>query len=210
MPTSFETEIAASPQLVVSQRREIAELVGFESRNKYDIVNQRGERVGYAAEQQKGILGFLLRQGLGHWRPFDIFIFDFERQLQMVAHHPFRWFFQRLELRGSDGTPLGSVQRRWGLIRRVFDVEDAAGRVLLTVSAPIWRPWTFEFTRPDETRTMAAVRKKWSGLLREAFMDADNFQIELGPGPLTLLERKLLLAAALFIDLLYFENKSSS
>ena len=203
---AFESELAQSGQLVVAQRRELGELFGFETRNKYEILDGRGTRVGYAAEQQKGFGGFLFRQALGHWRTFDVTFFDEQRRPVMKAHHPFRWYFQRFEIADADGKPLGSLQRRFAIFSKIFDLEDASGRVLLTVRSPLWRPWTFEFERAGQTA--AAVRKKWSGLLREAFLDADNFQVDFSPGPVSLIERKLLLAAAVFIDLNYFENKS--
>jgi uncharacterized protein YxjI len=204
----FEGELAESQQLIVTQRKELAELLGVESRNKYEIVNARGAAVGFAAEQGHGFLAFLFRQALGHLRTFDVTFFDQARQVMMVAHHPFRWFFQRFEIRGPEGASIGSLQRRWGIFHRVFDLCDASDTVLLSVSSPLWKPWTFEFLR--DGRPVAAVRKKWSGLLREAFLDADNFQIEFAPGPLSQTERKLLLAAAVFIDLIYFERKASS
>ena len=84
---------------------------------------------------------------------------------------------------------------------------DASGRALLTVSSPIWRPWTFAFDRQE--RTLARVEKKWSGLLREAFTDADRFRVTFDPNGLNLDERSLVLAAALFIDLQFFEQKAS-
>ncbi len=204
----FDSELSDGRHVIVTQRKELAELFGVESRNKYEIVNARGVRVGFAAEQGKGFWGFLFRQAMGHLRTFDVTFFDEARQVMLVAHHPFRWFFHRFDIRGPEGDLLGSLQRRFGLLSRNFDLFDGSGTLLLSVEAPVWRPWTFEFTR--DGNTVAAVRKKWSGLVREAFLDADNFQVEFAPGPLSLLERKLLLAAAVFIDLLFFERKASS
>ncbi len=204
----FEDELGQGRGLVVRQRKELVELLGFESRNKYEILNPQGQRVGFAAEQGQGFLNTVGRQVLGHLRTFDVTFFDEARQVVMVAHHPFRWFFQRFEIRGADGQPLGSLQRRWGILNRVFELADASGRVLLTVRSPVWHPWTFEFKRGDDV-LVAAVRKKWAGILREAFTDTDNFLVDYAPGPLSALERKLLLAAAVFIDLLYFEAKAN-
>ena len=62
--------------LIVRQRAELAELLGFETRNKYSIEGEQGQALAFAAEQQKGTLGFLLRQFLGHWRSFEIQFFD--------------------------------------------------------------------------------------------------------------------------------------
>ena len=56
-------------------------------------------------------------------------------------------------------------------------------------------------------RQVAIVAKKWSGFLTEGFTDADRFRIEFGDSRLNAEERQLLLAAALFIDIHYFENR---
>src|SRR5262245_11336298 len=65
---SFDVELDAAPGLVVQQRKELVELFGYETRNKYEIRTQSGQQLGFAAEQQKGVLGFLVRQLVGHWR----------------------------------------------------------------------------------------------------------------------------------------------
>ena len=205
--SSFDAELDRATGLVVAQRKELAELLGYETRNKYEIRTLTGEQVGFAAEQQKGVLGFLARQFLGHWRTFDILVFDTLRNLRLSAHHPFRWIFQRLEIADATGRALGAVQRRWSLFFKRFDVEDDRGNVLLVVSSPFWRPWTFTFERSGNP--VATIRKRWSGALKEIFTDADNFSIELSPGPLSAVERRLLLVAALFVDLMYFEKKAN-
>ncbi len=192
--------------LMVGQRRELAELIGFETRNKYAVTTEDGRDIAYAAEQQKGFLGFLMRQFLGHWRSFDIHVFDVERREVLIAHHPFRWFFQRLEVRTADGRYLGALQQRFSLVYKRLDVEDASGVARMTVSSPIWKPWTFPFEK--DGRVVASVLKKWSGLLTEAFLDKDKFRLEFTDRSLTADERLVLLAAALFIDLQFFEQKA--
>lgn len=193
--------------LFVRQRYEIGELFGFESRNKYEIVNKEQQPIAFAAEQQKGFFGFLFRQFLGHWRTFDIHLFNPERQLLLIARHPFRIFFQRLELTDSSGTFLGAIQQRFSILSKRFDVIDRHGRVILQVSSPIWKMWTFPFIRGS--RKVATVEKKWSGLLTEAFTDKDNFAVKYDDPNLSNEERQLVLAAALFIDLQYFERKAN-
>jgi uncharacterized protein YxjI len=194
-----------SSELMVVQRRELAELFGFETRNKYSI-EANGAPFAFAAEQGKGGLAFLARMFVGHWRSFEIHIFDNQRQLALRVVHPFRFLFQRLEVFSADGRMLGAIQQRFAVFSKKFDVTDATGRLLLSVSSPIWRPWTFVFER--DGRALARVEKKWSGMLREAFTDADNFRVAFESPELSLDERSLVLSAALFIDLQYFERKA--
>jgi uncharacterized protein YxjI len=192
--------------LILRQRRELAELVGFETRNKYEILDEAGQALGFCAEQQKGFLGFLLRYLLGHWRSFSLSFFDANRQPLWRAEHPFRWFFQRLEVFGAAGEKVGAVQQRFGIFRKVFDLEDATGRVLFRMESGFFQFWTFPIQRSG--REVARVEKKWSGLLKEMFLDADNFRIQFG-AELSESERLLVLAAGIFVDLQYFERKSS-
>ncbi|MGZ5278682.1 MAG: phospholipid scramblase-related protein [Pseudobdellovibrionaceae bacterium] len=192
-------------QILVQQVREMAEWIGFETRNKYQVLGPDKQPIAFAAEQQKGILGFLLRQYLGHWRKFDVHFFTLDRQLFMVGHHPFRWFFERIEIRNAEGQALGAIQKRFSILSKRFDVENERGLTIMEVSSPIWRIWTFTFM--NRGKKMAEVKKKWSGLFSEAFTDRDNFMVEYSDSSLSEAERQLVMAAAVFVDLLYFEKK---
>jgi hypothetical protein len=141
----------------------------------------------------------------GHWRRFDIQFFSPDRQPLMIARHPFRIFFQRLEVLDARGALQGAMQQRFALLWKRFDVQDRTGRVIMTVKSPFWKPWTFPFV--VNGREVAFVRKKFSGAFTELMTDADNFLIEIVNPQLPPAYRALLLAAAIFIDLQYFERK---
>jgi uncharacterized protein YxjI len=197
--------VQQSSEIMIVQKRELAELFGIETRNKYSI-EVNGAPFAFAAEQGKGGLAFLARMFFGHWRQFEIHFFDNARQLVLRAVHPFRFFFQRLEVSTAQGRVIGAIQQRWAIFSKRFDVTDGSGRLVLSVSSPLWRPWTFAFQR--DGRELARVEKKWAGLLQEAFTDADRFRIAFESPELGLDERSLVLAAGIFIDLQYFERKA--
>lgn len=191
--------------LLVVQRRELAELIGFETRNQYELRDQAGQVIGYAIEQGKGLLGALFRMFLGHFRRFDIDILDAERQVRFRAHHPFRWFFQRLEISDAAGKRLGALQQRFAIFSKRFDLLDARDQVVLQMRSGLFRIWTFPLFRDDTE--VARIEKKWGGVLREAFTDADTFLTTFTPAVRST-ERALILAAAIFVDLQYFEKKA--
>lgn len=196
--------LGQTDQLGVVQRKEIFEFFGFETRNKYSVHMPDGREVAFCAEQGKGFLEAISRQMFGHWRGFELHMFDAARQPIMTADHPFRFFFQRLTVKDGRGRILGAIQRRWGVFTKSFDVHDASGRVIFNVRSPFWKVWTFKFFRGG--RQLAAVEKKWSGFLTEMFTDADRFGVSFDPS-LPPHERALVLFAAVYIDILYFENK---
>src|SRR4029079_12074818 len=114
----------------------------------------------------------------------------------------------RLEVYDEAGALIGAIPRRFSILTKRFDVQDASGNVIMEGSSAFSQLWTFPFTARGAE--VACVRKKWSGLLAETFTDKDNFAVDFGAGGLGEHERRLVLAAALYIDLMYFEKKASS
>src|SRR5215207_1012228 len=101
--------VQQSSELMIVQKRELVELIGIETRNKYSI-EVNGAPFAFAAEQGKGGLAFFARMLLGHWRTFEIHFFDNARQLVIKAVHPFRFLFQRLEVWAANGRQIGAIQ----------------------------------------------------------------------------------------------------
>ncbi len=192
----------------IRQQHELAEWLGFESRNKYQISDSQGHPLAFAAEQSKGFLGWLMRQFLGHWRSFEVHFFNTDRQEILIARHPFRFFFQRMEFSTPDGKFIGAVQKRFSILTKRFDVENEKGLVIMEVASPLFKLWTFTFK--SHGKDLAHVRKKWSGVVSEFFTDRDNFLVEFVDPTLTLHEKTKIMAAAIYIDLIYFENKAGS
>lgn len=195
-------------QVFVKQRHELGEWFGFETRNKYEVLSASGQSLAFAAEQGKGIFGLMMRQFLGHWRTFELHFFSPDRQEFMRAVHPFRWYFEELVVHDSQGRSLGRVVKRFSILSKKFAVYDATDQVIMDVSSPIWKIWTFPFMR--QGRQVATVKKKWSGLLAESLTDKDTFSIEVHDFSLNEDLRRLLLASALYIDLMFFEKKAQS
>lgn len=192
--------------LVIRQRTEIAELFGFETRNKYEITDDNGMTIAFAAEQSRSLLGFIFRQIFGHWRRFDILIFTPQRQPIYRAKNRFRIWFTRIEATKMDETKLGAIQKRFSFFSKRFDIEDGLGKVLMTVRSPFWRIWTFPVKAGGQEK--AVIRKKWSGAVTELLLDKDRFRIDFTDPELSQDHRALLLVTALFIDLEYFETKA--
>lgn len=205
---TFNQLIATSSIIKISQKRELAELLGVESRNKYLLETVEGEPIGYAAEKDAGVIDFFLRQSFGHWRSFEVLIFDNQRQLKFIAKHPFRFYFQRIEIYDYQSRLITVIQKRFSFLSKCFDVLSVDGKVLMSVSSPFWRIWTFEFFQ--NTDLVAIIRKKWGGIIKETFLDADSFTVEFQAENLKEEEKITLIIAAIFVDLLYFERKASS
>lgn len=195
-------------RVFIKQSHELAELFGYETRNKYEIMDENKIIIGFAAEQSKGFFNFIIRQFLGHFRSFDVIFFTPERTQYMVCHHPFRWYFERIEVNEPSGQKIGAIEKRFSFFSKKFDVQNERGQVIMQVSSPLWRIWSFKFIK--RSVVVAQIQKKWSGFLTEVFTDKDMFAIEFQDKNMTEAERKIILGASVFIDLLYFEHKAGS
>jgi uncharacterized protein YxjI len=199
------TRFAGYQRLTVRQRKRWLEiLLSFELKNAYDVYDQTQAPVLRVQEQGRGFLSFLKRIFLGPLRPFEAHVVDAASgQTLLELRRPFRFIFHRLEVRTPVGEKVGAIQRRWSWLRRIYVIEDATGHVTADLFGPILRPWTFEVRVDQQVRGM--IQKRWSGLLKEAFTDADNFGVELdGLGDANL--KALAFAATVLIDVCHFER----
>ena len=197
-----------APYVVVRQRKELLELIGIETRNKYEVLSDDQQQIGFIAERGKSIGAALSRYIFGHWRSFEFLIFDADRQRIGTARHPFRWFFQKLDVRNNDGILLGTLKQNLSILWKNFSLKDGHGRIVARVSSPPWSFWTFVFKDQSGTE-MARIEKKWSGLGRELFTDADTFKVTFTQTSIPNDLRNVLVASAVLIDLQFFESKNN-
>jgi uncharacterized protein YxjI len=207
-PSAAVAVFAKATRLTVRQSKRWLEiLTSFDSRNTYVVYDEMGNPVFNVEEQGRGFGQFLKRVFLGAYRPFTSHVEDLAGGGGQVLtlRRPFRFIFHRLEVRDKDGTYIGAIQRRWTWIRRKYEVEGPDGQILCTLFGPIFRPWTFEIQLPGSDIEMGVVQKKWSGLLKEAFTEADNFWVELDRIQDPAL-KTLLFSATVLIDTVHFER----
>jgi uncharacterized protein YxjI len=202
----LSARFGACRRLTVRQRKRWLEiLLSFELKNSYDVYDENQMPVLRVREEGTGFLSLLKRLFLGPTRPFQATVVDLGTQAPVLSlRRPFRFIFHRLEVTTPEGQPVGAIQRRWSWLRRIYEIEDASGQVIADIFGPILRPWTFELRVGGEVR--GAIRKRWSGFLKEAFTDADNFGVEVEQlGDPTL--KALAFSATVLIDVVHFERK---
>ncbi|KAI9560877.1 hypothetical protein GHT06_011831 [Daphnia sinensis] len=186
--------LTAVDQLLVHQKVELLEaFVGFETSNKYTVKNSMGQKVFYAAEMSD----CCTRQLCGPNRAFDMKIVDNHGQ-------------ETMEVTAPPGTLIGSIQQEWSILSPKFSIKDASGETVLTIEGPIC---TFSlcgdvefnvYSRNGDTK-VGKISKQWSGLVREAFTDADMFGINF-PLDLDVRIKAVLLGACFLIDFMFFEK----
>ncbi len=198
------SRLAELPGVTISQKKEWGEILsGFETINKYMILEPAGNEL-YAATEEGG--STLQRIFLKSWRPFEIKVREFHNldDILFSIKRPFKIYFHEAVISNKEGAPIGKIKREFDLLRKKYTITDEAGGPICTLFGPIFHPWTFEIK--ENGQVAGKITKKWSGVLKEAFTDADNFGIEFPP---TWDEKKktILLGTVFLIDFVHFENK---
>lgn len=203
----MDSIVADRERVLVRQTKEWGEiLLGFESKNRFELLDEHGQRLGLAAEEAQGFGAWFLRNLFGRCRKASIHVYDALGRKVGRGEKPFRWYFHRMEVWDGE-TRLGAVQRRFSLLHRTFAIENAAGEEVMQIHSPLFRIWTFKLM--FQGQEVGAIKKRWGGLLREMFTDADTFGLEVQQHvPVEV--RKILLIATFLIDFTCFENNQSS
>lgn len=205
-------------QLLVKQQVELLEvLCGCEMNNKYKIKNTMGQDVYFAAEDTD----FCTRYCCGTLRPFDIRITDNNGREILHFERPFRCqsclypcFLQEMTvISPQSNIILGYVKQEWTILTPKYVVQNANGEPVYKIEGPICTcrccaDVVFHIYNLDGVTEVGTIRKQWTGLIREAFTDADSFCVSF-PLELDPTLKAVLLGALFLIDYMYFEYSST-
>ncbi len=183
-------------------------LANLEQRNQYAVSDAMRRPLGAIVEQGTGIGAALVRIVAGSHRPFEIAVLSEADEVVLTLERPFFLLFSSLDVKGPTGRLLGRVRRRFAILNRRYDLEDARGEVFAHIESRHIRIWTFPVLDADG-RERAMIAKKWSGLGREYFTDADNFGVDFGEGGWTDEQKAVIFAAAISVDFDFFENNQN-
>lgn len=205
-PTALASFVRPTRLSVRQRKRWLEILTSLDARNNYAVYDEAGNPVLNVQEQGSGFGNLMKRLFFNSLRWFTATVDDVTTGKPILSlRRPFRFIFARLEVSTPDGQPLGALQKRWTWFRRKYTVLGPDGRELATLFGPFFRPWTFKIQLPGSEQEVGLIQKKWSGLAKELFTQADNFWIEFGHVTDPHL-RTLLFASTVLIDVVHFER----
>ncbi|XP_070173361.1 phospholipid scramblase 1-like isoform X2 [Littorina saxatilis] len=207
--------LASVDQLIVKQKMEALEaFTGFETNNKYEVLNTMGQRVFMAVEDTC----CCTRCCCGAARPFDIKIMDNHKKEVLHLERPLRCecclcfcCLQKMEVQAPKGNIIGFVRQAWSpCCVPKYKINNENDETVLRIRGPCFRcnicgDIEFEVTAPDEQTHVGQISKQWTGLAKEIFTDADNFGVTF-PLDMEIKTKATMLGAVFLIDFMYFEQ----
>lgn len=193
--------LLARERLVVHQKAKL-----FELRNQFTIFDEAGARIGSVEQVDQSPLHKVVRifSNLDAALPITLEVRDASGVGVLRIVKP--WFRITCSVVQPGGVVAGTVRKRIRLGKPRFELADPGGRVVGEVVALNWRARNFS-VRDAADVEVARVHKKWAGLGKELFTDADNYVIEVNPAlgdPL----RSLAIGSCLAIDTILKQKDS--
>lgn len=121
-------------------------------------------------------------------------------QPQLSIHKGVGFFRTRLEVKGADGRVLARIRSKVFSLGGAFTIEDVSGQPVGELKGD-WKGWDYKAT--VQGRQIGVVTKKWAGVLKEVFTNADKYLVQ-SERPEDL---PLLLGLALAVDVVYKERQ---
>lgn len=200
----WPAKLAAAEGLSIKQNVEMLEAwTGIETANSYVVKDGLNNVVFHAVEESGGMGDLLVRNYLQSARPFTMRVQELHGDTAFVIQRPFRFFFSEVEIQDPVGRRMGGVQRQLSVFNSLYTVTGKRPDEKYEIFGPIFRPWTFKIRR--EGQDCGLISKRWAGLRKEVFTDADAFGIQFPPGISPDL-KAVFLGAVFLIDFAHFEH----
>ena len=197
----------SAPGFIIKQNRPSSSRMMGVALNHYEFYSLQGTSIGYAREQaEQGVrsIGRLFVDQA--YRRFRINFYNAQGLPVMYAVNQRRVFVKCIEIYAVErGAKLGSV-RGWGGGLNLTMV-DPAGQVILKGKRRGFG--RFECTDNQQCH-FVTIQRKWRGVIDHLLSDDDEFSVRFHRGVGTVIQRTMVLVAAVFIDIHYFEYANVS
>ena len=190
----------------------IREHIGFlKLKDTFDILDaETREPIGYATEENPAWINLTRLLLQKHRMPTTVVVRSLADDAPVLRLER-GWRFLRSKIRIYDGQGelLGYFESKILTLGGGFHVYSARGIRVADITGN-WIGWNFRFLDAGG-QALGLVTKKWAGVGRELFTNADNYLISLTDrGTAQPATAALLLAAGLAIDALYKEARSQA
>jgi uncharacterized protein YxjI len=185
----------------------VKERVGFmKLASIYDLLDpDTGAPIGIAREEPPGIVKYLRLAVNNKWLPTVVNVYEREGGEPVLSIHRGVALFRPKVHVTAGGQALGYFRAKAISIGPSFRMFDTQDREVGSVKGD-WKGWNFQLLGPNGEE-LGRVTKKWAGLAKELFTNADTYVISLGAMAAGRRDvAQLLLAAGLAIDTVFKEK----
>lgn len=181
----------------------------FKIRDTYDLLDpESGATIGLVKEETAGWARWMRLLLKKVFLPAVVNVYEREDQPPVIWLRKSPGFLHsNVRVSNGRGQEIGRFKSKLFTLGGGFHVYDATGQKFAEVKGD-WKGWNFKLLDANGLE-LGIITKKWAGLGRELFTNADQYVISMSDSAPSAPDRAaLLLAAALAVDLVFKEDQS--
>ena len=197
VPANTGLNLTAHPEVLITQKSEVVQLLPIETKNPYRISGTAGRPIGYAAKKGDSSL------------QFELHFFNLVGKTVFHAVNVSPWMGSSYFLiYDSQKLGIGAIRSMRSLLTTKFSIENGDGEAIIEVESPIWGLSPLVFTT-DGKKVASVSSKSGGGVLSSFFKAFLQVRVEFHDNSLDNEGRMLVLAAALYVPMIENERRNS-
>ncbi|CAN0522871.1 unnamed protein product [Rangifer tarandus platyrhynchus] len=201
-----------APVIVVSSSM-VSAMISYETNNRYEIKNSRGQRMYLAAEDT----AVCTRLCCGSCRPFTMRIRDLKGQEVITLKRPLRCSsccfpccLQQVKICAPPGIPIGYVTQTWHPCLPKFTIQNENKKDVLRIIGPYFAckfcgNIEFKIKSLDGKNVLGKISKQFTKIMREIFTHYSTFGIQF-PADIDVKMKAVILGMCFLLDFMFYEN----
>src|ERR1044071_5757763 len=170
----------------------------FKFENQYKVFNEKGENIGSINQRLTfgaKLLRLLLNKAM---LPFKLEIKDSNDMLMATISRGWTFWMSKIIISSGDNKMIGSVRQKFKLFKPTFRIFNHEERQVAEITGD-WKAWNFVINN-DNNAQIGTISKKWAGAMKEIFTTADKYVVSLDPSYSNMMNKIIVLSAAITID----------
>ncbi|HEX8060631.1 MAG TPA: phospholipid scramblase-related protein, partial [Cyclobacteriaceae bacterium] len=177
----------------------------FKFENQYKVFNEKGEIIG-SVNQTLSVGAKLLRMLLNKaMLPFRLEIKDSNGTLMASISRGWTFWMSKIVISSGDDKMIGTVRQKFKLFKPTFKIFNHEEKQVAEITGD-WKAWNFVINNENSAQ-IGTISKKWAGIAQEMFTTADKYIVSLDPSYSNMMNKIIVLSAAITIDMVMKESK---
>jgi len=175
----------------------------FKFRNGYQVLDTEGNSIGYIQENMPTSRVWLSLVISKKNLPMAFEVRNSEGKVVSSLTRGWTLFMSKMKVLGEDGQVVASINQKFGL-KPKFEIYDTNNSLLAHIQGN-WTAWNFNITDASGA-VIGTISKKFNGLAKEIFTDADKYVVNIEPSVTNEAQRIAIATVAAAIDMILKEN----
>lgn len=178
----------------------------FKFESEYKVFDQSGTQIGFIRQRVSfGHKVLRILAGIKAMMPFLLEITDMKGNNVAVIKKGWTWWMSEITVLNEHHQTIGIIKQKWSFLKPKFNIMDSARTKIAEIKGD-WKAWNFYISEPDGS-PIGTINKKWAGLLKETFTDADKYNVSIKEEYAENTDKIVIVATAITIDMVLKESK---